>query len=194
MRVTGHDPGSGHYATCVIDVTTSDATYVSSAVIDIGHMVQLVKPRSKKNGATQTEERRIDAKDIARFEGNITDELMSDVSRHLCAYERRERISPRNVKGGPRGMVSAELASQLANAKELGGAAAAIARFLGYRVTPVTPEEWRKALCGDSHADEKKVKAAIITNIRGWPKSSNAHERDAAGVAWFAARRDMMTR
>lgn len=201
MRVIGLDPGSGHFARCVLDVTATSADFVSCDVIEVGHMVQLRKPRKRKGGAVQTEERVVEAADIEQFASAIRGALQEEKNRFFgepsgalpiqCACERRARISPR----GNGGQVSAEMASQLATAKELGGGAVEIARFLGYRIGLVTPEEWRKALCGDSHADDKAVKAGIELAVRGCPKRWNPHERDAAGVALFAARRELvMTR
>lgn len=188
MIVVGFDPGSAHFARCVLDVTPTSATFVSCGVFEVGHIVPLKKPRRFRDGRMQTEERIVDAADVEELSSHVRG-LLASLDGHyigslLCACERRARISPR--KGN---MVSAELASQLATAKELGGGAVEIARFIGYRISLVTPEEWRKALCGDHHADDKMVGAAIPLAIAGWPKRSNPHERDAAGVALYAARR-----
>ena len=65
------------------------------------------------------------------------------------------------------------------------------AMFHGFsvRVVEVSPDQWRTAL-GVSRRTEgtdARVKSAIESLITNWPKRSNTHVRDAAGVALAAA-------
>lgn len=58
----------------------------------------------------------------------------------------------------------------------------------------VSRADWRKALCGNGSADDAKVKRALELQAVGMPKRTNAHVRDAAGVAIVGARMAMAAR
>jgi Holliday junction resolvasome RuvABC endonuclease subunit len=73
------------------------------------------------------------------------------------------------------------------NAARIGGELAGYARALGLRVVEVSAHEWRRAIVGKRTASDAEVKAAI-GRIVDLPKQSNAHERDACGVALYAER------
>ena len=189
MRIVGCDPGSGHFARTTLDIETPSrrARYITHEVYDVGHMVPLAKPRRRKDGKTQTDERVVSAEDIEQLACSLRGYLETARVNHpgiVFAYERRARVFP--SKGH---MVSAELASQLKTAEGLGMMAAGIAWMLGYRMMPVSPEEWRKSVAGDIHADDKAVGVAIPLCVADWPARSNPHARDAAGVAAFAGRK-----
>ena len=191
MIVVGVDPGSGHFARSTLDVTPTRATFVYTHVYDVGHKVKLAKPRRRKDGKVQSEERIIDANDMLELASYVRGYLetvrVGLRETPVFAVEHRPRVFPTKGK-----MVSAEMASQLKNADALGMLSAGIAWMLGYRIELVTPEEWRQALTGGRHADDKLVGAAVPLAIQGWPTRSTAHARDAAGVALFAARRVSM--
>lgn len=51
----------------------------------------------------------------------------------------------------------------------------------------VNPADWRRDVCGHGSARDSTVKDAIDRLVTGWPKRSNVHIRDAAGVALHAA-------
>lgn len=72
-----------------------------------------------------------------------------------------------------------------------GGMIFGFARARGYAVHSMTPNEWRHALVGSYKRGENidaKVKAALLTFVRHYPRRSNVHQRDAGGVAVVAAR------
>jgi Holliday junction resolvasome RuvABC endonuclease subunit len=202
--VIGWDTGSGHCAHCLLDVTRTSATYISSGVIEVGHMVPLAKPRTFRGGRRQTEERVVLSDDIGAFYSQARG-MMAVVAGgiawprvgamalpELCAIERRPRVSPRGERApGVGGTVSAELASQLKTSAEMGMIVYAVAAGLGYRVELASPEETRKATCGNAHAEDSAVKAFCELAITGWPKKSNYHVRDAAITALVCARREM---
>lgn len=53
-------------------------------------------------------------------------------------------------------------------------------------VCEVAASDWRRGIVGRSSASDAAIKAAIVRQVAGWPKRSNEHERDAAGVALAA--------
>jgi Holliday junction resolvasome RuvABC endonuclease subunit len=61
------------------------------------------------------------------------------------------------------------------------------ARHLGVLVVELTAVEWRKQVCGRPNAKDSQVKTAIAQLVRNWPRVSNPHHRDAAGVALAAS-------
>ena len=65
---------------------------------------------------------------------------------------------------------------------------ACIANSRGCRVVEATANEWRKAIVGRANAKDALIKSKVVPAIVGWPKVSNSHVRDAAGMAMFAAR------
>jgi|SRR5690606_5922310 len=68
------------------------------------------------------------------------------------------------------------------------------ARAMGYDPGMVSRSQWRKALCGNGSADDAEVKRALELQTVGMPKRTNAHARDAAGVAIVGARMAMAAR
>lgn len=190
MIVIGWDTGSGHVGRCKLEVTRASAVYVFADEINVGHKVPLKRPRVRKNGAVQTEELVMTEADIASFYGVASSYLRLSVEDgSLCVVERRERVHA--IKGKP---VSTTQATQLKTADWLGGEIASAARGMGYGVHLIPPEEWRKALTGNIHASNAEISEAVSLSIDGWPKRSNPHMRDAAGMALYCARREMAKR
>ncbi len=72
----------------------------------------------------------------------------------------------------------------LAAARQAGELVGAL-RADGHTVVECSAVEWRKALCGRGTATDARVKQMVRTRVSNWPARSNAHERDAAGVAMF---------
>lgn len=64
---------------------------------------------------------------------------------------------------------------------------------LGLVTMRATALEWRAALAGGRQASDAAVAAMVPRLVSGWPARSNAHTRDAAGVAVFCARRAGLT-
>lgn len=62
------------------------------------------------------------------------------------------------------------------------------AESCGFDPIMVSRADWRKALCGNGSADDAKVKRALTMQVVNMPTRTNAHVRDAAGVAIVGAR------
>ncbi|HEY1956716.1 MAG TPA: hypothetical protein VGH28_13945 [Polyangiaceae bacterium] len=81
-------------------------------------------------------------------------------------------------------------AGSLIDASYVAGALAWMARELGARVVELTPDAWRAALnvrrTTKGTDQGAMIKDAIVAMISGWPKVSNEHVRDGAGVALAA--------
>jgi Holliday junction resolvasome RuvABC endonuclease subunit len=68
-------------------------------------------------------------------------------------------------------------------AGEVGG----MCRTLGLPVAYLLAREWRKPLCGRGSAKDSEIEIALSAHI-DLPKRTNAHVRDAAGVALIGGR------
>src|SRR6185295_9616342 len=67
-----------------------------------------------------------------------------------------------------------------------GGVAFGLAKAKGFDVRAIGVNEWRQALIGHSRKGDNvdaKVRAFLTTFVRQMPARTNAHSRDAAGVA-----------
>lgn len=79
------------------------------------------------------------------------------------------------------------IARGLIAARGQAGEFAGHARALGVRVLEVEATVWRKAIVGSATAKDARIKAAVLGRLVGAPRVTNAHSRDAAGVALWAA-------
>lgn len=59
---------------------------------------------------------------------------------------------------------------------------------LGFTPVGMSRAQWRRAICGNGQANDARVKAALSLQVLDMPKRTNAHVRDAAGVAIVGAR------
>ena len=61
------------------------------------------------------------------------------------------------------------------------------AEAMGLRTATMMPARWRNLVTGSPRAGDADVKRMILARIPTWPKISNDHGRDAAGVALACA-------
>jgi len=111
----------------------------------------------------------------------------------LVAVELPEGFYPSAARKGTGGAVLARTAEGLIEAARIGARILGRAEEAGLRVLEVAAPDWRRALgvrAGGRRAQDvdQQVARAVPDHVRGWPPRSNAHVRDAAGVALFAAR------
>lgn len=105
----------------------------------------------------------------------------------MIAIEHIER-----VHGSKR--MGSKYADGLVGANELAGLLRGIALARGVRVERCTAGRWRAALCGSKCASDAAIAQMVKVRVVGWPKVSNEHQRDAAGVALFAGLAPRATR
>jgi Holliday junction resolvasome RuvABC endonuclease subunit len=60
---------------------------------------------------------------------------------------------------------------------------ASMARLRGLGVAEMRATDWRRAFCGRGNPSNAEIAAACAVNVVGMPKRSNAHVRDALGLA-----------
>lgn len=89
------------------------------------------------------------------------------------------------IPQGARGFIPA-VASALFGTTRQVGRLASIAEDRGLEVVEMTATDWRREVCGKGASKDDAVAADIARLIPNWPKRSNAHVRDAAGVALAA--------
>lgn len=99
----------------------------------------------------------------------------------IWAVESVAAVAPRDGFG-PR------MAKYLIDAAKVCGEILAEARVYGRPVVEVTAATWRKAIVGSGRATDAQVAQALALRFGGSMPRSNAHARDAAGCALYAAR------
>jgi Holliday junction resolvasome RuvABC endonuclease subunit len=77
-------------------------------------------------------------------------------------------------------------AALLATAR-VAGELVAVAQSCHRRVVEMSASKWRQGLTGKSNASDALIKKAVELYVDGLPKRSNAHVRDAIGVAIVGA-------
>lgn len=70
----------------------------------------------------------------------------------------------------------------LAPTARIAGECFGIARTLGFKAEYLLPREWRKPVTGKHNPSDKQIHDAL-DDVMDLPTRSNAHERDAAGIA-----------
>lgn len=98
----------------------------------------------------------------------------------LIAVERVDQVRPR-------ARFSAVMATALVLGHGLGQRVVQAFVDDGVAVREVTAEAWRRAYFERGSVDDAAVKALVQHRITGWPTKSNAHARDAACIALWAA-------
>lgn len=84
---------------------------------------------------------------------------------------------------------SIERSKDLIETARVGGLINGIATLRGIEVKAFPATEWRRSVVGKGNASNKLISLVVPRQIKGWPKRSNNHERDAAGVALYVGRR-----
>lgn len=74
-----------------------------------------------------------------------------------------------------------------AHAAGMARAAYEITRDVRQGLSEVPAPEWRRWIVGKPNASNAEVAVAVKARIPSWPKQSNNHERDAGGMAIYAA-------
>jgi Holliday junction resolvasome RuvABC endonuclease subunit len=98
----------------------------------------------------------------------------------LLAIEVPARFLPSNGTHYP------AVAGALMGTTYQAGRLASIAEDRGLASVEMTAADWRREVCGKGAAKDGQVAEAVGRLVSGWPKRSNAHVRDAAGVALAA--------
>jgi Holliday junction resolvasome RuvABC endonuclease subunit len=144
---------------------------------DIGWAILDVGTSTAEPVWTGTASARTDAEIKAAW--HLLLEVIDTHHPRLVAIERVER-----VHGTPR--MGSSYAQGLARAAWIGGGLCALVRSKGLEPVTVEAPVWRLELVGIRSATDREVKEMLSTRCPHWPARSNAHERDAAGVALFA--------
>lgn len=87
---------------------------------------------------------------------------------------------------GPGGKFIPTVATALFGTTRQVGRLAAVAELDGWAVVEMTASDWRREVCGKGSSTDAQIAADITRLVAGWPRRSNVHVRDAAGVALAA--------
>lgn len=107
-------------------------------------------------------------------------ELLDEVQPNVLAVER-----PKWQDHGRDPVATRAIASNLI---ETNYVVARIVAMVGVIVVEIPAQTWRLGLLRDRAAKDAQIKRALQALVPGLPTRTNAHERDAGGVALAAAR------
>lgn len=191
MIIIGFDPGASHVGWAILRAGngiggTVRISHVNSGSFDVGHSVARSKPRKIKGRSPIVNETIVDDSDLYDLRdvlGNI--DLGNEKDCAIIGIERVRRVVPSKL-------FSANIATSIAISAWIGGEIAGFMRERGHYVRTFTAGEARQSLVGGisrtGGVDDATIAAHVKLAIWGWPARSNAHERDAAVVALYAAR------
>jgi hypothetical protein len=88
----------------------------------------------------------------------------------------------------PRERFTSKMATALLLAERQAGEIVATARACGFDVLEVSAAQWRRSLLGAGRATDRVIAQRLPLIVNDMPKRTNAHVRDAVGVAAYADR------
>lgn len=109
-------------------------------------------------------------------------ELLRALKPEVVAIEKLEGFAFGGGKGP--GVVSALVASS-----RVAGMLSGLAYAAQIEAVEMTALVWRKLVIGNASAKDVQIADVVPARVHGWPKRSNAHTRDAGGVALATALR-----
>lgn len=170
MRAIGVDPGSRRIAISAIDVSDRCIEYVNAITIEV-------------------DEGELNDRALARVRRSAAAALFTNATEHADTIVTVERV----LHAYPREGMSAKMATAMVHTEWIGGLISSAAYSLfgeewADHVGTCGALEWRRAIV-KHRATDHDVAQVITNGIRGWPKRSNAHVRDAAGIALYGAKR-----
>lgn len=77
----------------------------------------------------------------------------------------------------------AGIVGSLVSSSAVAGGIVWLARGGRFHVVETTAREWRGVVMGRPQASDAEIGRVIPGLVRGWPRRSNSHARDAAGLA-----------
>jgi len=183
VRICGIDAGSAHLGISILDVSASGAKYVAAMTLPVGEKVPLKKPRGEV-----TTRHSVTAKHLDAIREQVVSILQKNDVKHV-AIEHVESVhfgaGDAMAGGGASSMATALIRTSLVDETiRMGCMHAEI------DVRHVSAASWRAKVVGRKKrggAGAELIPQAIEAKIAGWPRTSDPHERDAAGVAlWLA--------
>lgn len=114
-----------------------------------------------------------------------------DAVRDLIVNSEAEIVAVEKLAGIAYQTKGAGIVSALIASSNVAGMIAALAYAEGRQVVEMPAVEWRRMVCGKPNASDKIIKDVIPRLVRMWPRRSNCHERDAAGLAIAVAWREV---
>lgn len=161
MIVMGIDPGSQKHAWAILGVQgRAPGLYLEHGIADD-----------------------IDAM-IAKIRDNRT-RVLPQRHEMLVAIETPSHYIPRSK--GNDGATFSQASALMAMMAHVGEIRRACKDLVGVEMVELTGAQWRVPVAGVANAPDARIAAAITELVNDWPKRSNAHHRDAAGVALAAA-------
>ena len=106
-----------------------------------------------------------------------------DAVRSLIANSEADVVAIEMLAGIAYPVKGAGIVSALVASSNVAGMIAALAYAEGRQVAEMTATQWRRMVIGKGNASDKAIAQTIPRLVREWPKRSNVHERDAAGLA-----------
>lgn len=178
----GVDTGA-HLAIVVIDCGGVRPRFLHAETHEVGHFEDLPRARRNRLGRETTRERVIDDSDL-----ELVRHAIGHVLHRFCPGVAGEVVIERVRKVIPRDRFCASMASAIGDAQWIGGEVAATAWCRGHGVATVRAADWRRRIVGSGAAKDASIAPVILASIEDWPRQSNEHVRDAAGLVLYRER------
>lgn len=180
MRSLGFDPGA-HLGWCLLDMA-GRPRFLAGDRAEVGHQEERFR-----HGKVQMV-RRISDEDLARALRDVQ-QIISDAAPDVVGIERILDVHPTARHEARTGQsIGTAIGTGLVNAQGIALMIYTVARLRGIRVITVEEARWRHDICGADRpprgmSADTWISRIIPARIDRWPRSSNPHVRDAAGVA-----------
>lgn len=101
----------------------------------------------------------------------------------LIRSEKPDIVAVENLAGFAYATKGPGIVAALISSAHAAGLVCAIAWAEGVELVEMTATQWRKIVLGNGSATDERIADVVPKLIHGWPKRSNKHTRDAAGLA-----------
>jgi hypothetical protein len=167
--------------------------YINGGKIEVGHQVERRLANGKVRMLREITDLDIDhAMDVVL---GILCDAAASTQTLVVGIPRVVKVHPTARHEARTGQsIGLAIGKGISDAQWIGGEIRRLAICLGLTAVTVEEATWRQAICGSSRAPRGRsadqwIAQIIPARIDGWPKNSNPHMRDAAGVAeWVATR------
>lgn len=182
-RTAGIDPGSGYLGLVITEGDTVPVQFIHKAVFPVGEKVPLKRPRKIKHDdktITITTRNSLTTKMAAA----LADKIVSRLIQYRVTKLAIEHVESVYIDARRKGSASS-IATSLVRSGWLDILIGERAEAAGIEVVRVNAATWRARVAGrrkKGGAGAELIPEAVASRIVGWPRESDEHEHDAAGV------------
>lgn len=186
--VAGLDSGSRSLAIAIGQGDTRPVALRYLRTFDVGESVPLLKPKIIKYAGgvehTVTTKRVLSAEFVTRLADEVVRILLQyKVERLIVEHVDSVHISAEQVKA------ASSISTALIRTVWLATEIAVRARLAGIEIVRVRHVSWVAKVCGKLRDEDgtRMLPEAVAEAVTGWPRGTNEHEYDAAGIMVYGA-------